>query len=218
MFRAILYTQWKWSRLALVPAALVGFAIPLLSVQGAGEPGMSRWEVRWLLDAVHQWGVAYPVLAAAIGLLVATLAWGADHRGKHVYALSLPIPRWHYLVLRFGAGLVLLAPTVATVWLGGLLATASITIPLGLHAYPTALAFRFALAAVLAYAVFFSISAATTRTAGYILTAVAALFVAQLLANTAGLDVKTVEGLLHRLAIWPGPLEIFTGRWMIIDV
>ena len=103
MFRMILFTQWKWSRLTLLPLVVAAFALPLLSVQGAGNPQTTPWEARQLLNALQSWGVGYPVLATMIALFMAMTAWSADHRGRHVYALSLPIPRWHYALQRFGA-------------------------------------------------------------------------------------------------------------------
>src|SRR5512141_548229 len=103
MFRMILFTQWKWSRAILLPAVLAAFALPLFSVQSAGDPNRTAWEARALLNAVQSWGVGYPVLATAIALMVAMTAWTADHRGHHVYALALPVPRWHYALQRFGA-------------------------------------------------------------------------------------------------------------------
>lgn len=218
MFRAILYTQWKWSRLVVLLAVLAGFALPLVSVQLATGRELDRWQVRGLLDSVGSWGVFYPVLAAYLAVLLATTAWGSDHRGKHVYALSLPVPRWHYALLRLGAGAVLLVAPVVALWIGALLATASATLPAGLHAYPTALALRFALAALVAYTIMFSISAGTTRTAGYILAAVAVVFTVQVLAKVAGVNINLVGTIIDRILIWPGPLEIFTGRWMLIDV
>src|SRR5205823_857995 len=109
----------------------------------------------------------YPVLAAALGLLVAIATWAPDHRGRHVHALSLPLPRWRYVLLRFGAGATLLAAPIVAVSAGALLATWSATIPAGLQGYPGALAIRFALAVLVAYAVFFAVSAGTARTAGF---------------------------------------------------
>jgi hypothetical protein len=135
-----------------------------------------------------------------------------------VYALSLPLPRWHYALLRFTAGAVLMAAPIVALWIGALLATATAQIPPGLQAYPNALALRFALAALTAYAVFFAISSGTTRTAGYVLSIIAALFVAQLLLGAAGLSENIIHVLFDRVITWPGPLEIFTGRWMLIDV
>ena len=218
MFRMILYTQWKWSRLVVLPAVLAGFALPLLSVQLATRTELNRWQVRGLLDSVASWGVFYPVLAATLAVLLAITAWGSDHRGKHVYALSLPVPRWHYALLRLGAGAVLLVAPVVALWIGALLATASASIPAGLHADPTALALRFALATLVAYTIVFSISAGTTRTAGYILAAVAVVFAVQVLVKVAGVNINLVGTIIDRIQIWPGPLEIFTGRWMLIDV
>jgi hypothetical protein len=218
MFRMILFTQWKWSRAILLPAVLGAFALPLFSVQGAGDPNRTGWEARALLNSVQTWGVGYPVLATAIALAIAMVAWGADHRGRHVYALSLPVPRWHYALQRFGAGVVLLAAPALALWLGALMAAATATIPAGLHAYPSALAVRFTLALVVAYAVFFAITAGTTRTAGYVLALIGGIIVVQILSAAAGLDIKVIPFISDRLLLWPGPLEIFSGRWMLIDV
>ena len=118
MFRMILSTQWKWSRLAVVLGAVAAFALPVLSVGQFGGTGPSRWEVQAMLGSIQAWGVLYPVLAIVLGVSVAALAWTYDHRGRHVYALSLPVPRWHYVLLRFGAGAVLLAGPVIALWAG----------------------------------------------------------------------------------------------------
>ena len=218
MFRMILFTQWKWSRAILLPAVLAAFALPLFSVQGAGNPNRTGWEARALLNSVQTWGVGYPVLATAIALAMAMTAWGADHRGRHVYALSLPVPRWHYALQRFGAGIVLLAAPALALWLSALVAAATATIPAGLHAYPGALAVRFTLALVVAYAVFFAITAGTTRTAGYVIALIGGIIVVQILTAAAGLDIRLIPFIGDRLLLWPGPLEIFSGRWMLIDV
>lgn len=218
MFRMILFTQWKWSRLAVLLGVLAAFLLPILSVQQAGDPHRTDWEARMLLNSIQSWSVLYPALAAALGLVLALTAWSADHRGRHVYALSLPIPRWHYALQRFGAGVLLLAAPAVALLVGALLAAATANIPPGLQAYPVALAARFALALVVGYAVFFAISAGTTRTAGYVLSMVAAIVVVQVLASAAGLDLHLIPSLGERVVLWPGPLEIFSGRWMLIDV
>jgi hypothetical protein len=218
MFRMILFTQWKWSRLALLLGVFAAFALPLLSVQQAGDPDRSAWQARMLLDSVQSWSVLYPALATLIALLIALAAWSADHRGRHVYALALPVPRWHYALLRFGAGVILLAAPALALWLGAQLAAGTASIPAGLHAYPVALGVRFALALGVAYAVFFAITAGTTRTAGYVLALVGGVIVIQVLAAAAGLEFNLVPFLGDRLLLWPGPLEIFSGRWMLIDV
>jgi len=217
MFRAILYTQWKWSRLPLLLGVLAGFALPILSVQRVSQAG-GYWQTRAMLASVQAWGVLYPILGATLALLIAALAWAADDRGRHVYALSLPLPRWRYALLRFSAGLVLLAAPVVAVWIGGILATATVTIPTGLHAYPTMLAARFALAVFVMYALLFAISAGTVRMAGYVLIALGLVVVVEVIANAAGAHLSLLEQLLLALVVWPGPMDVITGRWMLIDV
>lgn len=218
MFRQILSVQWKWSRLAVALLALAGFAVPMFLVRGLGDPAADRWQILAVLSAIQRWGYMFPLLAAASGLALALTAWGPDHAGRHVYALTLPLPRWHFALLRYGAGAVLLLAIVAGVLVGSLIAVASATLPPGLRAYPLAVTLRFALAAFVAYSLFFAVSAGTSRTAAYILGALAGILVAQALVSAVGADIDLAGAILWRLFVWPGPLEVFTGRWMLVDV
>ena len=218
MFRAILFSQWKWSRLIVALGTVAGFALPIVSVQGAAGPDRNPLQAQELLRAAQSWGTLYPVLAAALGLLVAIATWAPDHRGRHVHALSLPLPRWRYVLLRFASGLTVLAAPIVAVFLGALLATGLASIPAGLQGYPMALGLRFALAVLVAYAVFFSISAGTARTAGLILGVIGAVLAIQIVASVAGVDLDLVAKLQIVILNWPGPLAVFTGRWMLIDV
>lgn len=218
MFRVVLYAQWRWSRLIVALGMVAGFALPIISIQGASRDAATTLRAGELLDAMQSWGVLYPVLAAALGLLLAVSAWAPDHRGRHVHALSLPLPRWHYAGLRFAAGLALLAGPVLAVLLGALLASATATLPPGLQAYPVALTVRFALAVLVAFAVFFAVSAGTSRTAAIILSLLGAFILVQVLASAAGLNLNLIGPLQSAVTGWPGPLAIFTGRWMLIDV
>lgn len=218
MFRVILYSQWKWSRLIIGLGTVVGFGLPILSVQSATRTGDHPLQAGDLLQAIQSWGVLYPVLAAALAVLVAIATWAPDHRGRHVHALTLPLPRRRYALLRFGAGLALLAPPVLAVLIGAGLATALAAIPAGLQGYPVVLAARFALAVGVGYAVFFAISAGTTRTASAILLVIGALIVIQVVARVADVDLDLVTRLQVLFVNWPGPFAIFTGRWMLIDV
>jgi hypothetical protein len=217
MFRMIVYTHWKWSRMFLLPCAVIAFALPVLSVQWAGE-GNIIIDVIVLVEQLSEHSIWYPLVAGAIGLIVALTAWREDHRGKHVYALSLPVPRWHYVLMRFAGGAVLVAVPVVALWLGALTATASVTIPEGLRAYPNALALRFALAAFVSYAAFFAISSGTERTAAYVLGGIGGFVALQLLLTSVGVDVNLLALLFRGMASAGGPLAIFTGRWMLIDV
>ena len=218
MFSVILFSQWKWSRLIVVSGSIAAFALPIVSVQGAARADRNPLQAGELLQAVQSWGTLYPVLAAALGLLVAIATWAPDHRGRHVHALSLPVPRWRYVLLRFGGGVVLLAAPVVAVLISSLLAVASATLPAGLQGYPVALAVRFALAVLVAYAVFFAVSAGTARTAGIILGIIGGVILVQVLAGVAHIDLDLLGQLRIAVLNWPGPLAIFTGRWMLIDV
>jgi len=218
MFHVMLYSQWKWTRLIVALGSIAAFALPIVSVQGAARADASPLQAGELLQAVQSWGTLYPVLAAALGLLVAIATWAPDHRGRHVHALSLPLPRWRYVLLRFGAGAALLAAPVIAVSVGALLATWSATIPAGLQGYPGALAIRFALAVLVAYAVFFAVSAGTARTAGIILGLIGGVILVQIIAGVANIDLDLFGRLQVVVLNWPGPLAIFSGRWMLIDV
>ena len=66
MFRVILFSQWKWTRLIVVLGAVAGFALPVLSVQGVSSDVSSALRPGELLAAMQSWGVLYPVLAAAM--------------------------------------------------------------------------------------------------------------------------------------------------------
>ena len=218
MFRAILFTQWKWSRLIVVLGTVAAFAIPLLSLQGAARADRGALQAQDLLRAVQSWGSLYPLLATALGLLMAIAAWAPDHRGRHIHALTLPLERWRYVLLRFGAGVVLLAAPIAAVLIGASLGALTATLPPGLHAYPIGLAVRFALAVFVAYAVFFAVSAGTARTAGIILGVIAAIILVQVVAGIANIDLNLFGAAQTVFALGPGPLAVFTGRWMLVDV
>src|SRR2546421_8747567 len=118
MFHVMLYSQWKWTRLIVALGSIAAFALPIVSVQGAARADSNPLRAGELLQAVQAWGTLYPVLAAALGLLVAIATWAPDHRGRHVHALSLPLPRWRYVLLRFGVGAAPLPAPVRVVCVG----------------------------------------------------------------------------------------------------
>ena len=214
MFKAILRTQWQWTRVAVLLAAIAAFAMPLVSMNS----GVQMRLPRSYIANMQEWGIGYALLAGTVGLLVAILAWSSDHRGHHVYALALPVARWRYVLMRFGAGIVFLLPVVAALAVGATVASVTFPIPQGLHAYPLALAGRFGLAALVAFAIFFAISAATARTAGFILGGIIAIVLAQALADATGLHWKIVSHAVDLVLAYPGILSVFSGRWALIDV
>lgn len=216
-FRVILWNQWRWTRIVVVFGTLIAFALPILSIQGAtaGERGLKPIE---LLGWLQGWGMLYPLLAGALGLMVAMAAWAPDHRGRHVHTLTLPIERWRFLLYRFGAGACLLALPIIALLLGAVLAAKGATIPDGLRTYPISLGLRFGLATLVAFAVFFAISGGTSRTAGIILGTLAAIVAVQVVASGIGLNLHLLDFAQIGLFNFPAPLALFTGRWMLIDV
>lgn len=218
MYSAILKLQWKWTRIAALIAVVLGFAIPLTSMRqfDAREGGYMR--LADLIIAMQGFGPMYAMVAAGTGLAFALLAWTPDHRGRHVYALSLPVTRARYAMMRFGAGATfLLAPAVA-VLLGALITVALVNLPAGLHAYPLSLALRFLLASLVAYSVFFMVAASTSRAAGFILGGIAMFIVVATVLSTIGVDVDLMDKANTLLFSETGLLSVFTGGWMLFDV
>jgi len=218
MFREVLRTQWKWSAWAVVLTSVVGFALPVLTVQDAGFIAPNVASVAEMMARVEIVGTFFPILAYSAGIAMALLIWAPDHRGNHVYALTLPIPRWRYTLLRLTAGAVLLMPAVVALWVGALVATAASTVPTGLHAYPTAIAVRFALAVLLGYAFFFALASGTMRTTVILLGIIpsAAIAVNAFVVLVGGPDVlmATVEWLVRL----PGPFRLMFEPWLLINV
>jgi hypothetical protein len=214
MFRAIVETQWKWTRGVVLFTTVAGFALPLAALQNArGAPNAQQF-----VGQMQSWAPGFAMLAALTGLLVALAAWQHDHQGRHVYALSLPIPRARYVALRLFAGSVFLVPTLVSILVSALVVSASSGVPDGLQAYPLAFTLRFTLAVVVAYAIFFAIASSTPRTAGIIIGAIAALVFAQYLLSTLGFRIDVLEPVIEFVFTRPGILSVFSGRWMLIDV
>lgn len=217
MYLAIARTQWLWTRGLVGALSLLCFLTPVLAWQlGAGSEGAT---VDALLNGFSIAGPVVALIAAlAGGFVLAVYPWSVDAEGRHVYALSLPIPWTQFLTARFATGaLSLLAPTVA-LWIGGTVATRLVELPPFLRAYPGMLALRFFLAALLAYSASFVLQYVAGRRA--VLTALVVLL--GVVGGTVALQVlgfgnvvTAVTGFLFKA---PGPFAIFSDPWMLIDV
>jgi hypothetical protein len=217
MFAAILRTQWKWTRGFSLVVFVVGFAIPLLSLI-ALQAGRVEFAPSLIVRDMQTFGLFYALLAAAAGLGCAMFAWGHDHRGRHVYALSLPIPRATYTGMRFGAGSLFLLTPVVGVLVGCLVGLAAVSVPTGLHAYPVALAVRFLIACFVAYALFFAILASSTKAAAYVLGTIGGLIALLFFLRALDIGGDVVMAIAQSVFGDHGLLSVFTGRWMLIDV
>jgi len=228
MHQPMLYVHWKQIRLALLPFTVAAFGLPLLVVQGVGtplSPLLVRQPAYSLVADAALWLPFFPLLATAIGITLALSAWNWDHQIKHVYALSLPVSRWEYAMLKMGAGAVLaLLPTTA-LWVGAHVAALSVDLPAGLHAYPNQLAARFLLATLVSYSMLFAMAAGTIKTTVWLFTGVAIFVVGGFIVNDMLAyqheffqRINVVEEVFNWLWNAPGPLEVFSGNWSLIDV
>ncbi|MBX7119876.1 MAG: hypothetical protein K1X31_12820 [Gemmatimonadaceae bacterium] len=218
MFRQVLYTQLKWSRLALALLSVLAFLMPAglwRAVQGSYGRLYPALEV---VSAFSMLGYALALLAFFVGFILVATGWQADATTRHVYALSLPIPWSRYVALRFGAGAVLLAVPTVALFLGSLLVLSLITIPDSLQAYPVTLAARFLLGSFVAYAGVFALQYISGKRAAHLL-------LVALLAFTLTLVVLELLGqearlfaVLRALLQPPGPLAVFGAEWSLIDV
>ena len=214
MFTALMTVQWKLSRGAALLGTMLGFAIPLASVQSIDAESMGPGSV---VSLMQDFGVAYALLAGGSGLALALIAWSADHKGRHVYALALPVDRARYAAMRFGAGAIFLLLPALGVLLGSAIAVMVANIPAGLHSYPVSLTVRFVLASGVAFAVFFAIASSTPKAAGLILGAFAALLIVAFVLSVANINFNVLSYVRDFLFSEAGPLAVFTGRWMLID-
>ena len=228
MFQQILFTQWKSLRLGLIPFVVAAFGLPLLAIQGLGPipEGYegARVGLQYLVASWQFWLPAFPALAVTVGASAALNAWSWDHTTDHVYALSLPISRPRYAAWKMGAGALLVLLPALGLWAGALAASASIDIPASVNTYPTALAVRFFLASLIAYSVFFALAAGTIRTTmivigGFVGMMILTGIITDYASNVVpGFAFNFSTWLAASLLEWPGPFEVFSGNWSLIDV
>ncbi len=219
MFGQVLRAQWKYSRAAVAVFTVLCFAAPLATVyyrpgevRTGGVPVSS-----WLLGA-ERVGAAIPVLALLLGVVFGLGAWAPDTAGRHVYALAMPVPRWHYVLLRFGAGAALTTFPVGSLVAGCLIAAAAVTLPEGVHAYPVQLGLRFGFAVLVCFALIFTLAIATRRAVLGVLGVLGGMVMADVLLGAAGQESVVTETMFRLLTTWPGPLSILIGRWALFDV
>lgn len=219
MLKQILRAQWMASRAIVIAMSVLAFTVPLGSVYyGADLLTSSEFQVSNWLSSSQTVGQVIPMVALALGTLLGMAAWAPDHAGRHVYALSLPVPRGQFVLMRFVAGVILLSAPVLSLGAGALLASAVVSLPEGIRAYPLQLTGRFALSALVMFTLFFSISVATKRAVLFCLGAVGGVLLADVLLAGFGSDAIVLATVFDALTTFPGPLAILMGRWALFDV
>ncbi|MBM3907724.1 MAG: hypothetical protein FJ363_06540 [Gemmatimonadetes bacterium] len=220
MFRAVLNTQWKWSRPIVLLAVLVAGYIPISALRAMPYKSVDTYYIPSLYQGIIGASIHYQLLALAVAVVVAIASWQADAHRQHVYALSLPLPRWRFVLLRFGAGAALLGAVAVAVGLFGGIAAAIAPLPAMLHAYPVGLAVRFWLGALVPFAMIFALLASDPKRVRIIVAAIATIVAVDLLLASVGTtDKPLVLGwILDGVYAGSGPLAAFLNRWMLVDV
>ena len=228
MFKSMLFLHWKQARPGLALAIVASFALPIIAVEGLGRPvgrNAASVDAYRFIAAFDSWLPLFPLLALGVGVVLALSAWNWDHQLKHVYALSLPMTRWEYTLKKLLAGVTLCAAPAAAMWVGAHLAAASIDLPTGLKAYPNELSIRFLFATLISYSVWFALAAGTIRTTAWVVGSCLGFMFFGLIANDVLStyfvyfeQVVVVEEIINWLMHAPGPFEVFTGNWSLIDV
>ncbi len=228
MYKALLFLHWKQVRFALVPAVIASFGLPLLLVSGMGSPNGSptaSLQAYQIVSELNDFLYLFPALAAGIGAVLALSAWNWDHQFNHVYALSLPVTRFEYVLNKLLAGFTLALIPAAGLWLGAHVASLSVSLPVGLRTYPNQLAVRYLFALFLMYGLLFAFASGTKATTVKVLSGVVGLVVLGTLGNEllAGFfpyfaDTHVLEAVMRTLVEAPGPFQVFTGNWALIDV
>lgn len=217
MFRAVLWSQWRESRMAVLLLAGVALLLPVLSMNEVRH-GSAPWHAWNLLGAAMRWSAAYPIVALVGAVVLAMGAWRPDHRTRHVYALSLPIKRSHYLLIRYGAGITLLLALGLALLAGATITVLRVNVPSPLHAYPVGLTLRFWMAGLVAYTLLFSVNGLTPRAARMLAALILLVIITSLMTDLLGFDWNPTEMVIDALLSPYSPLSIFRARWMLIDV
>ena len=218
MFGQMLYVQWRWSRDLLAFFVVAGFAIPLLTawiiLPQLGTPAAHE-----LIGVGGTIGWFCLGLAMLAGGSIALQGYGADDRGGHIYALSLPVTRSRFLGTRTLSAFVILALPAAAVGIGGALVAANVDMPATLESYPVALAMRVLLAAWLAHSCVFALRYAAGRRMKIIFFAALLMVVGTLLLSTVAPDVRVALSRAgHFIGSHPGPFGVLFDRWTLFDV
>ena len=220
MFRAVLYSQWKWTRPVILLAVLVAGYIPVEALRAMPYKTSGTYHIPSLYYGLVGASTYYQWLALAVAVVVAIASWQADAHRQHVYALSLPVPRWQFVLLRFGAGATLLGVVAVAVGLFGGVAAAIAPLPPMLHAYPVGLAIRFWLGALVPFGIIFALLVSNPKRVRIVVVAFATIVAVDMALAAMGTTEKPLilGTILDAVYADRGPLAAFLSKWMLVDV
>jgi hypothetical protein len=218
MFRTILFTQLRWTRLLITGMSVVTFLIPAIAWWLGGMSAQYPERPSAIIIGFESVGNMLMLVAGLGAFFAAAYPWMQDAASRHVFALSLPV-RWReYLAMRFGAGALTLLLPAFTLYLGSLFALSMVQMPATLRAYPGTLALRFLAATLLAYALTFAVQYVAGRRAALVLVGVViggAVLSFGLKAFGLG---GALDGIVSAIFDFPGPFAVFTAEWKLVDV
>jgi len=219
MFRQVLSTHWKWAQLELGVYSVIAFVIPTAFMKAMAVPSGANEST--ILSAM-QGSVGVGIVIGALAFIAATTLsvrpWITDHARGHAFALSLPIAWPTFVRLRFMAGATLLLVPAVAVWLGGSLASLALTYPETLHAYPVSIALRFLSGSLVFYSAIFAVQYIAGKRAPVIVAGTLAAILVLELFGQGITGTSPVLAVWNAVTSWPGPFEVLTVRWMLIDV
>lgn len=215
MLTVMIREQLRRQGTQLIVLIAIAAALPVFSVRAIFGEGIAV-EAYMLLQSAGSASPAFPLLAIVAGVGIAVGAWQQDHDGGHIYALTLPLPRWHYALLRLAAGFALLLPVVIALGLSSTVVSAGIELPPGLHTYPWALTVRFFATVAVTYSSMFALASEGTRGASWASGGFFAIVAVDLLLRYQ-FDME-YSPIFNILFASPSPLAFFSGQWTLVDV
>jgi hypothetical protein len=211
MFAVILKQVWRDSRWMLLFLAACAVVIVRGAVHLAVAPPPVQDPERILVEAQF-WGLMMPVLAFTAATLLSIITWWPDRRGWWVYALTLPVRRERYALMRSGAGATVLAGLGVAFAVAVAIAARGAVVPDGLHLYAGGLILRFALALLVSHALW-TMFALVGRPVAWAVVGIVVLAIALELVG-----IHATGRILDALTGQWSPLHVLGGRWMLIDV
>ena len=215
MLRTVVWLQWKSAWPWIIASLVAVIALPVASA-GIAWP-TDPDQLAFFLAKLDLWSWLYPTLAGVLGVAFAVLTWQADRRGHFVYALSLPLPRWRYVLLRYGATAVWVAVVATALWVAAVGVTSLIAIPETLSVHPHRLAAKFQLAALAVFTAAFAIGAMPEKTRRIGIRFALAVAAVELVMVLLDQEFRFLTPLVRALAGPTGPFAALGGRWMLID-
>jgi hypothetical protein len=211
MFTVILRQVWRDSRWMLLFLAACAVVIVRGAVHLAVAPPPVQEPERILVETQF-WGLMMPVLAFTAATLLSIITWWPDRRGWWVYALTLPVRRERYALMRAGAGGLVLGGLALAFAVTVAVCARGAVVPDGLQLYASGVILRFTLALLVSHALW-TMFALVGRPVAW---AVVGLVVVAIGLELVGVHV--IGGILDALTGRWSPLHVLSGRWMLIDV